>query len=78
MSEGSIVLYTSRPCGQCDKVRDMLDSWEVTYEERMLSEDPGYLKTLQEAGIYGTPVTFIGDDRVLGVQENKLKKKVGA
>ncbi|WP_347861588.1 glutaredoxin family protein [Salimicrobium sp. PL1-032A] len=78
MSGKHIVLYTSNPCAQCDKVRDMLDSWGVSYEEKTVTGNPDNLRTIQQEGIYGTPVTFVEGETVLGVQESRLKKKLTA
>ncbi|SIS56882.1 glutaredoxin family protein [Salimicrobium flavidum] len=78
MSENRVILYTSEPCAQCDKVRDLLNSWGVVYEERLITGHPEYRKMMQDEGVYGTPVTFVNKEEVLGVQENRLKKKLSA
>ena len=78
MSGKRVVLYTSEPCAQCDKVRALLDSWGVTYEEKTVTGNLDNLRTMQQEGVYGTPVTFVEGEKVLGVQRDRLKKKLSA
>lgn len=77
MANQHVVVYTSDKCVQCKRVVEKLDDWGVDYEERNISADRSFIKELQENKIYGTPATFIGNYRVLGFQEYKLKKALG-
>ncbi|WP_181350163.1 glutaredoxin family protein [Thalassobacillus sp. CUG 92003] len=72
-----IVVYVSNNCSHCDKVVARLEEWELDYEVRNVSDNKTHFKELQQEKIYGTPATFIGDERILGYQEGKLKRTLG-
>lgn len=61
----------------CTRLLDQLDEWNIDYKTKNVVEDPQYLKELQDEGFYGTPVTFINDNAILGYQKNKIKQKLG-
>ncbi|KHE71617.1 glutaredoxin family protein [Halobacillus sp. BBL2006] len=77
MSNAKVVVYTSQNCAQCDQVLAKLSEWDIDYEERNVSENRAHFKELQSKRIYGTPATFIDDEKILGFQERKLKRTLG-
>ncbi|MRH43640.1 glutaredoxin family protein [Aquibacillus halophilus] len=77
MTNHDVVVYVSSNCKQCEQVLSLLDDWGVTYQEINTSKDRDYMKELQKNNIYGTPATFIGNEIVLGLQKNKLKRELG-
>ncbi|WP_082235578.1 glutaredoxin family protein [Halobacillus massiliensis] len=77
MSQHKVVVYTSNGCSQCEKVIGKLSEWDIDFEEKNISENKTYFKELQRQNVYGTPATFIDDEKVLGYQERKLKRIFG-
>ncbi|MFQ3545153.1 glutaredoxin family protein [Halobacillus rhizosphaerae] len=77
MSDQMVVVYTSNDCSNCDKLISRLSEWEVNYQEKNISENRQYFKELQSKKVYGTPATFIDDEKILGYQERKLRRTLG-
>lgn len=77
MADQQVIVYTSDDCSQCKKLIDKLDEWNVSYEEKNISRNNTFIKELQKNKVYGAPATFVGDDKILGFQEYKLKKALG-
>lgn len=77
MGNQNVVVYTSRDCASCNQVMDLLNEWNIDFEERNVSENRTYFKELQGKGVYGTPATFVDDHRVLGLQKRKLQQVLG-
>ncbi|MBH0231575.1 glutaredoxin family protein [Halobacillus yeomjeoni] len=77
MSNPKVVVYTSDDCTNCDRVITKLSEWEVEFEERNITRNREYFKELQSKKVYGTPATFIDEEKVLGFQERKLKRTLG-
>lgn len=74
MNHPKVIVYTSRNCSNCDRVLSKLEEWKIDFEERNISENREFFKELQSKKVYGTPATFIDDEKVLGFQERKLKR----
>lgn len=72
--ENNVIVYTSKGCPYCHKVKEQLDAWGIGYEERNVSENYAYFEELQQKKIFGTPATYINGKLVLGFQEAKMKK----
>lgn len=69
-----IVLYSSTGCPYCEKIKQDLKNWDIAYEERNVTENPGYFDELHEKGIFSTPVTFVDDQPFIGYRPNKMKE----
>ncbi|MEW9677265.1 glutaredoxin domain-containing protein [Lentibacillus sp. L22] len=76
MSTKHVMVYINNS-NKRSKLLDQLDEWKIDYQTRNVTEHPEYLKELQEKGIYGTPVTFINGDPILGFQKEKMKDRLG-
>ncbi|WP_431801692.1 glutaredoxin family protein [Halobacillus andaensis] len=77
MSQQEVVVYTSDHCTHCKNVLSKLNEWGIDYKEKNVTQNRSYFKELQQQKVYGTPATFIGDDKVLGYQERSLKRVLG-
>ncbi|MFC7063673.1 glutaredoxin family protein [Halobacillus seohaensis] len=77
MNQHRVVVYTSNQCSDCEQVLTKLKEWDIEYEEKNISQVQSYFKELQNQKVYGTPATFINDEKVLGYQEHKLKRTLG-
>ncbi|MFT9847192.1 FAD-dependent oxidoreductase [Aneurinibacillus sp. REN35] len=72
--ENNVIVYTSKGCPYCHKVKEQLAAWGVEFDERNVSENYEYFEELQQKKIFGTPATYINGKLVLGFQEAKMKK----
>lgn len=77
MTEQHVVVYTSDDCTQCKQLIDKLEEWDVSYEEKNVSRNNIFIKELQKRKVYGAPATFVGNNKILGFQEYKLKRALG-
>lgn len=77
MTKHHVLIYTSSNSPECDRLVESLKAWGVEYTEKNVSVNSEYLKEIQRKGIFGTPVTFIDENHILGYQEIKLKFELG-
>jgi len=77
MSNQNVVVYTSDGCHYCERVLNQLNEWDIEYTEKNISQNETYHREMREYRLYGTPVTFVGDEKVLGFQKRKFKKLLG-
>lgn len=77
MSVQEVVVYISDNSLQCEKLINEFNKWEIHYKTKNVTENRAYLEQLQERGIFGTPVTFVDEDVILGFQINRIKHKLG-
>lgn len=71
------IVYSSTGCPYCEKIKKDLANWGIEYEERNVTENPGYFNDLHEKGIFSTPVTFIDGEAFIGYRPNKMKDYLG-
>ncbi|KGX87843.1 glutaredoxin family protein [Pontibacillus marinus] len=77
MSKPNVVVYTSDGCHYCERVLNHLNEWDIDYTEKNISQNDAYYKEMRENRVYGTPVTFIDGEKLLGFQKRKFKKLLG-
>ncbi|MFD1019311.1 glutaredoxin family protein [Thalassobacillus hwangdonensis] len=77
MSTQQVVVYISDNCKSCERLIHQFEEWELDYTVKNISKDKAYFQELQQKKVYGTPATFIDDERVLGFQKRKLKRTLG-
>ncbi len=56
----------------CNRTKEFLSQKGIVFEERDVSKDEAALEQLQERGLMTTPVTFVGDEVVVGFDQKKL------
>lgn len=76
MSDEDVIVYISEDSRKCEQLLTELDELKVNYETKNVTKHRSYMKELQNAGIFGTPATFIGDEKtpILGLQKNKIRQ----
>jgi len=76
MNEKKVVVYISEDSSKCDQLLFELDKLAVNYETKNVTNNKNFMNELQNEGVYGTPATFIGNNKnpILGVQKNKIKR----
>ncbi len=74
MEDKEVVVYISDNSRKCDQLLSELDKMEINYETKNVTKNKSYMKELQNQGVYGTPATFIDNDKspILGLQKNKI------
>ncbi|GAB4075060.1 hypothetical protein GCM10028778_25630 [Barrientosiimonas marina] len=77
MQQQEVVVYISSNSPRCSKLVDDLSEAAIVYQAKNVTDHPEYLDQLHEQGVFGTPVTYVDDDPVLGMQINKIKHKLG-
>ncbi len=75
MEKNTIEVYTSPTCHHCKTLKEYLEKHNIEYDERVVSGDEKLTNELVErSGQIGVPVTFVGDDVIVGFDEEKLAK----
>lgn len=73
----TLTVYTSNNCPHCHALKDYLDSQNVTYTEKNVS-NPDYRKELMSLGHMGVPVTVSDTTNVsvLGFDKIALEEMI--
>ena len=61
----------------CDRVKEFLSQEQVEFTERNILEDTSAVDELAQLGYMTTPVTLIGDEIVVGFDQQKLTELLG-
>src|SRR5690625_5496046 len=71
MNEKKVVVYISEDSSKCDQLLFELDKLAVNYETKNVTNNKNFMNELQNEGVYGTPATFIGNNKnpILGRSE---------
>ena len=65
-----ITVYTTEPCSFCIRVKQLLTTRGVEYEEVNLSKDPeGRAQLVERTGMLSFPQVVIGDEVIGGFRE---------
>jgi glutaredoxin 3 len=65
-----ITVYTTEPCSFCVRVKQLLTTRGVEYEEVNLSKDPeGRAQLVERTGMLSFPQVVIGDEVIGGFRE---------
>jgi len=67
-----VIIYTQNGCAPCLQEKAWLKENGVEFEERNLSLNRDYIDDLLNAGARSTPVTFVGDEMVIGFDRERL------
>ncbi|PKK38890.1 Rubredoxin [Clostridiaceae bacterium JG1575] len=68
-----IIIYTSTTCPYCDMAKEYFKAKGIAYEEKS-TQEPEHRKKLVSLGIRGVPAIFIGEDYVVGFDQNKIEQ----
>ena len=61
----------------CNKVKEFLSQKNIQFSERNVADDERALADLEKLGYMTTPVTLIGDEVVVGFDQQKLTELLG-
>ncbi|MFC4025337.1 glutaredoxin domain-containing protein [Oceanobacillus longus] len=79
MSNNQVIIYISNNNSiQSNKVINLMNEHNIPFITKNVSDNTEHMKELQAKEIYGTPATYIDDQKViLGYQKNKIKHALG-
>jgi len=70
-----VIVYSTRTCPWCVKVKDFLKENNVEFKEIYVDEDhEAAKKMVEDTGQMGVPVTEIGEQFVIGYDVSRLKE----
>lgn len=74
----NVTVYTTDPCSFCVRVKQLLDTRGIAYEEINLAKDPdGRAELLAKTGMMSFPQVLIDDELVGGFQETVAADRSG-
>ena len=74
----NVSIYTTPTCGYCRIAKDFFKEHNIAYTEYDVAADQEKRKEMiEKSGQMGVPVIFIGDDMVIGFNEEKIKSLLG-
>lgn len=74
----NVSIYTTPTCGYCRMAKDFFKEHNIAYIEYDVAADTEKRKEMiDKSGQMGVPVIFIGDDMVIGFNEEKIKTALG-
>ena len=62
----------------CDRTKEFLRRKGIAFEEHDISQEEEAIATLETLGVYTTPVTIIDGEAVIGFDQRRLEKLLGA
>lgn len=68
-----VIVYTSSTCPYCVAAKNFLHENSVEFEERNVSESEEARNELIEKGYRGVPVIVVGEEEVVGFEEDRLR-----
>ncbi len=73
-----VTIYSTPTCHYCKMLKDFLDAKEVKYQNFDVSSDLIKRKEMMDkSGQMGVPVVFVGDDMIVGFNEEKITELLG-
>ena len=74
----NVSIYTTPTCGYCRLAKDFFKEHNIAYTEYNVAEDAEKRKEMiEKSGQMGVPVMFIGDNMIIGFNEEKIKAALG-
>ena len=73
-----VIVYTTERCSFCVRVKMLLSSQDIVFEEVNLAGDPeGFVSLAQKTGMMTLPQVMVGDTLVGGYQETAAAAQSG-
>ncbi len=69
----NIVIFSSDTCPHCLAAKNFLSENGFKYSEKNVNTDPDARKELIALGYRGVPLLIIGNEKIVGFDEEKLK-----
>ncbi len=72
-----VTVYTSDTCPYCVAAKDFLDSNNVEFEEKNVTQSEEARNDLIEKGYRGVPVIIVDEEEIVGFDKNRLTDLLG-
>ena len=73
-----VVIYSTPTCHFCQLAKEFFKENDVAYTEHDVATDTDKRQEmLQRSGQMGVPVIFIGEEMIVGFDEDKIKEELG-
>ncbi|MFD1775871.1 glutaredoxin family protein [Paenibacillus rhizophilus] len=73
-----VIVYSTEGCGDCSRVKRMLQSEGIPFEVRDIMTSEAYQQEVERLGFMGIPVTVAGGRAVKGFNHGELKELIAA
>lgn len=74
----NVTIYSTPTCHFCQMAKDFFNSNNVDYTEHDVAADADKRQEMMEkSGQMGVPVIFIGEEMIVGFNEEKIKSLLG-
>ena len=75
MSQKKVIIYSTPTCHYCNLAKDFFAKNNIEYEVFDVQSDLAKRKEMiDKSGQMGVPVIFVGDELVMGFDEDKLRE----
>ncbi|AIQ11664.1 glutaredoxin family protein [Paenibacillus durus] len=71
-----VIVYSTEGCGDCSRVKQMLQGEGVPFEVRDIMASEAYQQEVERLGFMGIPVTVAGGRAVKGFNHGELKELI--
>ncbi|GAB6109674.1 glutaredoxin family protein [Fusibacter bizertensis] len=68
-----VIAYTTQTCPHCLKAKQYFRDKGIPFEERDVNSNPSALKEFQMLKLTGVPAFLIGEDLVVGFDQNRIE-----
>jgi len=73
-----VVIYSTPTCHFCQTTKEFFKENNVEYTEHDVSVDQEKrAEMIEKSGQMGVPVVFVGEEMIIGYNEDKLKEELG-
>ena len=76
--KGRVIVYTTRWCPVCERLRDCLRLYSVPFEERDVEASEGARAEWSALDGHGVPLTLAGQELAYGMREEELRRALGS
>ncbi len=78
MSDKEVNIYTTPSCQYCKLAKDFFQAYNVTYAEHDVQTDVDRRQEMiEKSGQMGVPVIFVGEEMVIGFDQDRLSELLG-
>jgi glutaredoxin len=78
MEQKTVTVYTQPGWPPCKQAKESLSRRGIAFTERDLTRDPAAMDELRRMGVMGTPAIVVGDQVMVGFDEEHLDQLLGA
>lgn len=73
-----VIIYSTPTCHYCNMAKEFFKEDDIPYETFDVQSDLAKRKEMiEKSGQMGVPVIYVGDELVMGFDEDKLKELLG-